>query len=112
MFDTDDVAAQIKDLMPGAKTDAVQAMQGLISRAKNAGLSPEEALEAALGPREREAANLYVRYQQRLNTFNAVDFDDLIRLPVQLLEADEDCRLGWRERIGYLLVDELSLIHI
>ena len=106
VFDTDDVAAQIKDLMPGAKTDAVQAMQGLISRAKNAGLSPEEALEAALGPREREAANLYVRYQQRLNTFNAVDFDDLIRLPVQLLEADEDCRLGWRERIGYLLVDE------
>ncbi len=106
VFDTDDVAAQIKDLMPGAKTDAVQAMQGLISRAKNAGLSPEEALAAALGPREREAANLYVRYQQRLNTFNAVDFDDLIRLPVQLLEADEDCRLAWRERIGYLLVDE------
>jgi len=106
VFDTDDVAAQIKDLMPGAKTDAVQAMQGLISRAKNAGLSPEEALAAALGPREREAANLYVRYQQRLTTFNAVDFDDLIRLPVQLLEADEDCRLGWRERIGYLLVDE------
>ena len=106
VFDTDDVAAQIKDLMPGAKTDAVQAMQGLISRAKNAGLSPEEALAAALGPREREAANLYVRYQQRLTTFNAVDFDDLIRLPVQLLESDEDCRLGWRERIGYLLVDE------
>ncbi|MBN8265651.1 MAG: UvrD-helicase domain-containing protein [Xanthomonadales bacterium] len=106
VFDTDDVAAQIKDLMPGSKPDAVQAMQGLISRAKNAGLSPEEALAAALGPREREAANLYVRYQQRLTTFNAVDFDDLIRLPVQLLESDEDCRLGWRERIGYLLVDE------
>ncbi|MGN6152692.1 MAG: UvrD-helicase domain-containing protein [Lysobacteraceae bacterium] len=106
VFDTDDVAAQIKDLMPGAKTDAVQAMQGLISRVKNAGLSPEEALAAAQSPREREAANLYVRYQQRLTTFNAVDFDDLIRLPVQLLESDEDCRLGWRERIGYLLVDE------
>ncbi len=106
VFDTDDVAAQIKDLMPGAKTDAVQAMQGLISRVKNAGLSPEEALAAAQSPREREAANLYVRYQQRLTTFNAVDFDDLIRLPVQLLEGDEDCRLGWRERIGYLLVDE------
>ena len=106
VFDTDDVGAQLKDLMPGAKPDAVQAMQGLISRAKNAGLSPEEAQAAALGPREREAANLYVRYQQRLTTFNAVDFDDLIRLPVQLLEGDEDCRLGWRERIGYLLVDE------
>jgi ATP-dependent DNA helicase Rep len=106
VFDSDDSLAQIKDLMPGAKTDAVQAMQGLVSRAKNAGLSPQEAAEAALAPREREAAALYARYQQRLSAFNAVDFDDLIRLPVQLLESDEDCRLAWRERIGYLLVDE------
>jgi ATP-dependent DNA helicase Rep len=106
VFDSDDSLAQIKDLMAGAKPDAVQAMQGLVSRAKNAGLSPEEALAAAQSPREREAAQLYAKYQQRLTTFNAVDFDDLIRLPVQLLERDEDCRLGWRERIGYLLVDE------
>jgi len=106
VFDSDDAQSQIKDLMPGAKPDAIQAMQGLISRAKNAGLSPEEALAAAQSPREREAAQLYAKYQQRLTTFNAVDFDDLIRLPVQLLESDEDCRLGWRERIGYLLVDE------
>jgi ATP-dependent DNA helicase Rep len=106
VFDSDDSLAQLKDLMPGAKGDAVQAMQGLMSRAKNAGLSPEQALEAAHSPREREAAQLYAKYQQRLTTFNAVDFDDLIRLPVQLLESDADCVLGWRERIGYLLVDE------
>jgi ATP-dependent DNA helicase Rep len=106
VFDSDDSMGQVKDLMPGAKGDAIQAMQGLISRAKNAGLSPEEALDAAQSPREREAAALYARYQKRLTTFNAVDFDDLIRLPVQLLESDADCVLGWRERIGYLLVDE------
>ena len=106
VFDTDDVAAQMKDLLAGAKADVVQAMQGLVSRAKNAGLSPEEAIALAQSPRELQAAQLYVKYQQRLNTFNAVDFDDLIRLPVELLERDEECRLGWRERIGYLLVDE------
>ncbi len=49
---------------------------------------------------------MYERYQARLTTFNAVDFDDLIRLPVQILEANEDIVMGWRERIGYLLVDE------
>jgi ATP-dependent DNA helicase Rep len=92
--------------MPGAKPDAVQMIQGLISRAKNAGLSPEQALDAALAPREREAATVYAKYQQRLRAFNAVDFDDLIRLPVQVLESDQECRAGWRERIGYLLVDE------
>ena len=106
VFDSDDSLAQFKDLMPGAKSDAVQATQALVSKAKNAGLSPEQALEAALGAREREAASLYARYQARLAAFNAVDFDDLIRLPVQLLEGDADCVAGWRERIGYLLVDE------
>ena len=106
IFDSDDTQAQLKDLMPGAKPDAVQAMQSLVSGIKNAGLSPEQAAEAARSAREHEAASLYARYQKRLSTFNAVDFDDLIRLPVQLLETDMDAALGWRERIGYLLVDE------
>jgi len=106
IFDADDTLAQLKDLMPGAKPDAVQAAQGLISRAKNACLDPQQAQEAAHSAREREAAALYARYQARLAAFNAVDFDDLIRLPVELLEREEACAAAWRERIGYLLVDE------
>jgi len=106
VFDSDDVATQVKDLLPGAKPDAVQAALSLLSRAKNAGLSPEQAQAAARSPREHEAAALYARYQDRLRSFNAVDFDDLIRLPVQLLETDAEAMAGWRERIGYLLVDE------
>ncbi|MCY7353697.1 MAG: UvrD-helicase domain-containing protein [Lysobacter sp.] len=106
VFDSDDSTAQLKDLMPGAKPDALQAAQALISRAKSGGLSPQQAQDAAITVREREAAALYAKYQARLTAFNAVDFDDLIRLPVQLLENDADCALAWRERIGYLLVDE------
>ena len=106
IFDADDSNAQVKDLMPGAKNDAIEATKQLISRAKNAGLSPEEALAASKTTRELEAAKLYGRYQARLSTFNAVDFDDLIRLPVQVLENDAEIAAAWRERIGYLLVDE------
>ncbi len=106
VFDADDAMAQFKDLMASAKPDAIQASMALVSRAKNAGLSPEQALEVAKSTRELEAARLYARYQARLASFNAVDFDDLIRLPVQLLESDEEARDAWRERIGYLLVDE------
>jgi len=106
IFDADDAAAQIKDLMHGAKPDAIDDAKNLISRAKNAGLSPEQAMAAARSNREQEAASLYARYQARLSTFNAVDFDDLIRLPVQVLEENEDIVMAWRERIGYLLVDE------
>ena len=107
IFDADDSSAQLKDLLPpGSKPDVIDAARHLISRAKNAGLSPAQAAEAARSTREREAAALYARYQQRLSAFNAVDFDDLIRLPVQLLETDDEARMAWRERIGYLLVDE------
>ncbi|KAF1694208.1 ATP-dependent DNA helicase Rep [Pseudoxanthomonas jiangsuensis] len=106
IFDADDSAAQVKDLMPGAKPDAVDDAKNLISRAKNAGLCPEQALAAARSTREMEAAKLYARYQARLASFNAVDFDDLIRLPVQILEESAEVVAAWRERIGYLLVDE------
>ncbi|QOW19724.1 UvrD-helicase domain-containing protein [Lysobacter ciconiae] len=107
IFDSDDSGAQIKDLLGvGTKPDVLDGMRNLISRAKNAGLSPEQAMAEARSAREVEAATVYALYQARLTTFNAVDFDDLIRLPVQLLESDEECALAWRERIGYLLVDE------
>ena len=107
IFDAEDSAAQFKDLLPpGSKPDAIEASKQLVSRAKNACLSPEQAAQVAQSVREREAAALYARYQARLAAFNAVDFDDLIRLPVQLLESDPECVAAWRERIGYLLVDE------
>jgi len=107
IFDSEDTNGQLKDLLPpGTRPDAIDAMRQLVSRAKNACLDPEAAMAAAGGTREREAALLYKRYQQRLAAFNAVDFDDLIRLPVQLLENDADAVAAWRERIGYLLVDE------
>jgi ATP-dependent DNA helicase Rep len=107
IFDSDDQMGVIKDLLPaGLKKDAVEALRGLVSKAKNEGLSPEQAMEASRSAREREAADLYARYQARLQAFNAVDFDDLIRLPLALLEADADLAPAWRERIRYLLVDE------
>jgi ATP-dependent DNA helicase Rep len=107
IFDADDQLGIVKDLAPpGAKKDVVEGLRGLISKAKNLGLSPAQAAEAARSAREREAAALYARYQQRLTGFNAVDFDDLIRLPLQLLEEDAELAPAWRERIRYLLVDE------
>jgi ATP-dependent DNA helicase Rep len=107
IFDSDDSAGVLKELLPrGSKPDALEALRGLVSRAKNDGLSPEQAAERAQTAREREVAEQYEQYQRRLTAFNAVDFDDLIRLPVQLLEGHEALRTAWRERLRYLLVDE------
>jgi ATP-dependent DNA helicase Rep len=107
IFDADDSGALIKDLMPrGANAQAIAAVRTLVSRVKADGFSPERAAELARSPREREAADIYGQYQKRLAAFNAVDFDDLIRLPVALLEEHEPLRAAWRERLRYLLVDE------
>ena len=107
IFDSDDQMGIVKDLSPpGLKKDALESLRGLISRAKNEGLSPAQAKEAARSQRDVEAALLYARYQARLVAFNAVDFDDLIRLPLSLLEEDAELAPAWRERIRYLLVDE------
>ena len=107
IFDSDDSLAIIKDLAPpNSKKDAVEALRHLVSKAKNEGLTPAQAKELARSQRELEAAAMYARYQARLQAFNAVDFDDLIRMPLQLLDEDPEVAPAWRERIRYLLVDE------
>ncbi len=107
VFDIDDAQAILKDLVPKTtKPDELKTLHALISRAKNEGFTPMQAQERSSNPRELEASELYADYQRRLETFNAVDFDDLIRLPLRVLEASSDIRDAWRERIRYLLVDE------
>ncbi|MER3547328.1 MAG: ATP-dependent DNA helicase Rep, partial [Rhodanobacteraceae bacterium] len=107
VLDADDSAQLVKELAGASvKPEQLLLLRSLLSRAKNDGLTPDQALQRACAPRELEAAQIYAAYQQRLAAFNAVDFDDLIRLPVQVLERDAQAREGWRERIRYLLVDE------
>ena len=107
VFDADDSTAIVKELLPASiKPEQLFALRNLVSTAKNNGLTPAQAGDLARSPRELEAATLYADYQKRLAAFNAVDFDDLIRLPLSLLEANADTRAAWQERIRYLLVDE------
>ena len=77
-----------------------------ISNWKNIGTTPEEAISTAFDAETSLAADLYKKYNHHLHTYNAVDFDDLIMLPVQLFRKYPECLAGWQERIRYLLVDE------
>ncbi len=107
VLDADDTGKVIKELAPtGIKPDALWQIRNLISQAKGSGLDPEQAAATAGSPREVQAAEIYAAYQKRLAAWNAVDFDDLIRLPLQVLETSDQARTEWRERLRYLLVDE------
>ena len=106
ILDSDDVLSLIKDC--GATTDAATARQWqwAISRWKNAGLDAEQALAAARGEGERQTAQLMARYHERLAAYQSVDFDDLIGLPLRMLQKHEHVAQKWQARLAHLLVDE------
>ena len=77
-----------------------------ISNAKNQGWMPDQ-LEADVGgQRGKLMAETYRRYRRALAANNALDFDDLLLLPVQLLRQNEQIRHYWHRRFRHVLVDE------
>ena len=106
ILDSDDIVSILKDC--GTTTDANTARQWqwTISSWKNAGLSAAEALAQAQNEDERATAMLMQRYQERLSAYQAVDFDDLIGLPLKLLQNHPDVRERWQQQMGHVLVDE------
>lgn len=78
-----------------------------IGRAKDRLISPEELLDEAAGDyRRSKIAQIYAAYQRRLRDSNAVDFDDIIALTVQLFREHPDVLEKYQNRCRYLLVDE------
>src|SRR5690606_8045116 len=69
-------------------------------------VEPDEAAASAKDANEHAVARAYRDYAATLAAYQAVDFDDLIRLPVQLLRERPDVAQAWREKLRYLLVDE------
>ncbi|MFZ4649928.1 MAG: ATP-dependent helicase [Rubrivivax sp.] len=106
ILDADDVLGVLREA--GGTTDAkvARAWQWQISLWKNQGLHAAQALAAARDDHETVAARVMERYQERLQAFQAVDFDDLISLPLQLLQRDEQARAKWQETFAHILVDE------
>ncbi|MEG5175507.1 DNA helicase PcrA [Microcoleus sp. B3-D7] len=78
----------------------------VISNAKNKGLSPQEYQAAEPDYRGRVIADVYSRYQDALAANNALDFDDLILVPVKLLSQNEEVLSYWHKKFCHILVDE------
>ena len=108
IFDEQDVDQLLRELSKKNEADkqALQRARWQISAWKNDLIEPEAALDTAQDDVQAFHAALYGAYQRALRAYNAVDFDDLILLPVSLLRNDGALRERWQNRIRYLLVDE------
>ena len=106
IMDSDDVLGILREA--GGTTDAKLARrwQWTISLWKNQGLDSDGASRAATDDDERVAARVMQRYEERLSAYQAVDFDDLIGLPLKLLQREADVRAKWQESFRHILVDE------
>lgn len=108
IFDANDCQTLIRELLrrEGANDELTQEMQSRISNWKNRSISPEQAAHDEEVPAAPHIAALYANYNRHLKAYNAVDFDDLLRLPLELFESHPDILDKWQDRIRYLLVDE------
>jgi DNA helicase II / ATP-dependent DNA helicase PcrA len=77
-----------------------------ISTAKNQLVGPEEYKARVASFYDQTVADVYGLYQRRLHTSNAVDFDDLLMLTVEVLERFPEARARWQKAFRYVLVDE------
>ena len=101
-----DVETMVAELLGTTDLARARAAQWAIGRWKNALVSPPAAVAAAQDAAEAAAAQAYLRYDDTLRAYQAVDFDDLIALPIALLDARPASAARWRERCAQLLVDE------
>ncbi|TVQ10613.1 MAG: DNA helicase PcrA [Leptolyngbya sp. DLM2.Bin27] len=77
-----------------------------ISNAKNQNLTPDELEQEQPNYRGRVIADVYRHYQKALAENNALDFDDLILMPVHLFQQNEQVLTYWHRRFRHILVDE------
>lgn len=110
IFDSQDSSTILKELTMSeaaeSEDDNDEDARWIISRWKNDFISPQKAFEVATSGHEIHAAKLYRAYQRQLKAYNAIDFDDLILLPLELFKAHPDILKKWQNKLRYLLVDE------
>ena len=111
IYDEGDTQSLIKEIVTqdlglDPKRFEPKKVRWAISSAKNQGWMPEQLAEDAGGQRGKLMAETYRRYRRALAANNALDFDDLLLLPVQLLRQNEQVRHYWHRRFKHVLVDE------
>lgn len=111
IYDTSDAETLIKQILQELNYDPKQikprTIQYKISDAKNQLVTPELFSKKFIGSTLDDiTAKVYKIYRQRLKESNAMDFDDLLVLPIQLFENDPNILEKYQDRFRYVLIDE------
>ncbi len=100
------VKACLEELGKDPKRFTPRGIHAQISNAKNQLISPEEYASRVASFWDQTVAEVYEAYQRRLFSSNAVDFDDMLMLTVQVLERFPEALERWQTAFRHILVDE------
>ncbi len=100
------VKACLEELDKDPKRFAPSGIHAQISNAKNRLVGPKVYLAQVASFYDQTVAEVYDLYQRRLIAANAVDFDDLLFLTVEVLERFPEALERWQKAWRYILVDE------
>ena len=110
IIDSDDVLTVIKKILKDMNLDTKQYspsyIRNRISFIKNQMLSDMELDKFFNTPIDKIVVDVYYKYNERLNASAAVDFDDLLLMPVRLFEHNKEILEHYQERYKYILIDE------
>ena len=106
ILDSSDSYKIVADILATTDKQIIRKTQWQISAWKNAFLNADQVKAQADEELTVAAAKVYQLYQQTLKAYQAVDFDDLIKLPVKLFQAHESALNKWQRKLQYLLIDE------
>lgn len=110
IYDTADSQNLIKQILKEMNLDDKRFQpSGILSRISNAKNALQDAATFARQAGdfyEQKVADIYSRYEQKLQLNNALDFDDLLMLSIKLLQENKEVREKYQDRFDYLLVDE------
>ena len=110
IIDSDDVLTVIKKILKDMNLDTKQYspsyIRNRISFIKNQMLSEMELDKFFNTPIDKIVVDVYYKYNERLIASAAVDFDDLLLMPVRLFEHNKDILEHYQERYKYILIDE------
>jgi ATP-dependent DNA helicase UvrD/PcrA len=96
----------LEELERDPKRFVPRGIHAQISMAKNQLMGPEEYKARVASFYDQTVADAYALYQRRLHSSNAVDFDDLLMLTVEVLERFPEALTRWQKAFRYVLVDE------
>ncbi len=106
ILDSADAMQIINEILKTTDKQEIRRAQWRISSWKNGLITPDVALATAESDLDATYAKIYQRYQDTLKAYQALDFDDLIRLPAELFASDMEMLEKWRKKLRYLLIDE------